>query len=181
MPTCTIDETVQHVLSESDKHPEIISKNQRITPNTRFAHIPFRSGHKTWCVGVISQRQINIPGIIFIHHKITPPGVWGIHFATGDKHSGSYFLILQNNSPFSNWEETVGNMFKYIHYHIIIYQRATYYIFLQINGVNGWLPFGQYNGKANVYTYYRLYHISSCVGVNFQRELRTPGRSSFIM
>ena len=46
--------------------PEIISKYQRITPNTRFAHIPFRSGRKAWCVGVISQRQINIPGIIFI-------------------------------------------------------------------------------------------------------------------
>ena len=99
--------------------PEIISKYQRITPNRRFAHIPFRSGRKAWCVGVIFQRQINIHGIMFIHHRITPPWVCGIHFATCDKHSGSYFLILWNNSPFSNWEEPLGNMCKYIHNHLI--------------------------------------------------------------
>ena len=98
--------------------PEIISKYQRITPNTRFAHIPFLSGRKAWCVGVIFQRQINIPGIIFIHHRITPPWVCGINFATCDKHSGSYCLILWNNSPFSNWEEPLGNMCN-IHNHLI--------------------------------------------------------------
>ena len=60
--------------------PEIISKYQRITPNTKFAHIPFRSGRKAWCIGVIFQRQIYILGIIFIHHRITPPWVCGINF-----------------------------------------------------------------------------------------------------
>ena len=98
---------------------EIISKYQRITPNTRFAHISFRSGHKAWCVGVIFQRQINIPEIIFIHNRITPPWVCEIHFATCDKHSGSYFVMLWNNSPFSNWEEPLGNMCKYIHNHLL--------------------------------------------------------------